>query len=86
MAEPGCKLRQPESRSWIHCLSTAASQEQGWSYVCGQFKGLTGTWEVITESMLENVYQMTINPYVKSLSCRSYGRLQTRRHTIRTGK
>ena len=46
--------------------------------MCRQFRGLTGTWEVITEAVLENVSWMTINPYVKSLSCSSYGRLQTR--------
>ena len=73
MQTQAARIQILDTSPFHYCLP-----EQGWSYACRQVRDLTGTWEVITESVLENVYRMTVNPYVKSLSCSSYGRLQAR--------
>lgn len=55
MAELRYKLREPESISWILNYFTLLP-ELGWGYMLRQFRGLKGTQEVITESILDNVY------------------------------
>jgi len=51
MQTQAARIQILDTSPFHYCLP-----EQGWSYVCRQFRGLMGTGEVITESVLENVY------------------------------